>query len=104
MYADLGKPWKNRYLEHEEPPPQTYWDQINGNLEEDFEPDKDHTFKQAEIDALADCATDAEKKEKSWELIVQAACSMKANIGLLDLDEDDGYTDQEYIDLACLLT
>jgi hypothetical protein len=103
MYADLGDPWNDRYLEHEEPDPQNYWDAIDEDLPEDFEPDEDHIFNQEEIDGLADCATAAEKKEKSWALIVQAACSMKSNIGLLDLEDDDGYTDQEYIDLACLL-
>jgi hypothetical protein len=74
IYADLGKPWKDRYLEHEEPSLQNYWDQINSDLEEDFEPDEDHTFNQAEIDALEDCElTPRRRKSHGNKLFKQLA-------------------------------
>jgi hypothetical protein len=67
---------------------------MNRDLEEDFVPDENHLFNQEKTDALVDLASDTEKKEKLWELIVQAACSMKANINLLNLDLEEEYTDQ----------
>jgi hypothetical protein len=103
MYASLGEPWSDRYLEHDDPPLLKYWNELDDDLEDDFVPDEDHVFLQEEIDALAEMSSDADRKEKPWPLIVQAAMSMRNNIDLLNLRESDEYTDQQYIDIACLV-
>jgi hypothetical protein len=103
MYVDPGQPWTDRYLEHEEPPTTKWWNEAREGLRDDFIPDEDHIFDKDDLEELADTATEAEKTMVKWPFILQAATSMKTNVRLMPQGLDRPYTDQEFVDLACLL-
>jgi hypothetical protein len=103
MYVDPEPPWRDCYLEHEEPPPNKWWNEAREGLGENFRPDEDHVFDQDDMDIFAGYATKKEKTALNWKAILQAARSMKTNVSLMPHELDHPYSDQDFVDLACLL-
>ena len=117
MYPSLGMPHDDRYLAHIDPPKRDWWTSLNDELPEDFVPQAAHIYTQQELTALSRGSTSTERKARSWAIILQEARSLSSNmLQLLEKNEeeeeelrgnvraiDGDYTDQEYVDLACLV-
>ena len=117
MYPSLGMPHDDRYLAHDDPPNRDWWSTLDAELPDDFVPEAAHVYTQKELTALGRGSTATERKPRSWGIILQEARSLSSNmLQLLERNEDeheelrgnvraiDGdYTDQEYVDLACLV-
>jgi hypothetical protein len=117
MYPSLGMPHDDRYLAHVDPPIRDWWSSIDDELPEDFIPEAAHVYTPQELTALAKGSTPSERKPRPWGIILQEARSLSSNmLQLLEKNEEDepelrgnvraidgDYTDQEYVNLACLV-
>ena len=109
MYPALGEPYKDRYLKHAKPPPGQWLTNQYDDIGEDFVPSENHVYTQEELGALAREAPTVMRQPRPWQVILQEARSMQNNVhmkaGTLGnvMAMDGEYSDQEYIDLACLV-
>ena len=109
MYPDLGAPYSDRYLNHAKPAAGKWLNTEYPDLEDGFVPPENHVYLQKEIDALANEAPTEKKQPRPVALIIQEATSMRSNVhmkaGQLGnvMEMEGEYTDQEYINLACMV-
>jgi hypothetical protein len=109
MYPDLGAPYSDRYLNHAKPAAGKWLNTEYPDLEDGFVPPENHVYLQKELDALANEAPTEKKQPRPVALIIQEATSMRSNVhmkaGQLGnvMEMEGEYTDQEYINLACMV-
>jgi hypothetical protein len=79
------------------------------DIEDGFVPSDAHVYTQSELLAVANEAPQNSRQPRPWKVILQEARSMRSNVhqnegnlgNVMEMKGD--YSDQEYIDLACLV-